>query len=208
VAYLDSRKIPKKVRHRIFYHNNYTEWAVKQFKRDVKFIPKYDERAVLLCKGFDGEMVGTIGRTITDSSLRYNNIKVNDQYQNLVYGLDNINTSTQIRVVEGAFDSLFVDNCIAVSSSALGSSTLYAAKEKTVLIWDNEPRNRDICKSLNTAIESGHSVLIWPPEIKQKDINNMILFDGVTDIERIIKNNTFSGLMARMKFNQWKKCII
>ena len=41
----------------------------------------------------------------------------------------------------------------------------------------------------------------------QKDINELIL-NGMTENEimEIIKNNTYSGAIAKLKLNQWKKC--
>ena len=46
-------------------------------------------------------------------------------------------------------------------------------------------------------------IVIWPSFIKQKDINQMIMSD--LDVNKIIKQNTFSGLQANLQFNFWKK---
>jgi hypothetical protein len=52
-------------------------------------------------------------------------------------------------------------------------------------------------------IHSQTSIVIWPTTIKQKDINEMIMSD--IDVVNIIKQNTFSGLQAKLQFNFWKK---
>jgi DNA-binding CsgD family transcriptional regulator len=51
-----------------------------------------------------------------------------------------------------------------------------------------------------------HSIVIWPDTIGEKDINAMIM-SGKTqsEIQNIISSNTFKGIRAQLKFNQWKK---
>ena len=62
-------------------------------------------------------------------------------------------------------------------------------------MFDNEPRNREIIKNIEKAIDEGYNVVIWPSHIEEKDINDMII-SGLTNVEitDIIHNNTFSGL--------------
>ena len=73
-------------------------------------------------------------------------------------------------------------------------------------MFDNEPRNREIVKNIEKAIEEDYSVVIWPSEIEEKDINDMII-SGLTNVEvsDIIHRNTFSGLQAKTKLSHWKK---
>ena len=49
-------------------------------------------------------------------------------------------------------------------------------------------------------------MVIWPKSVVQKDINDMIV-SGMTkeEIEKIIKENTFSGVEAKLKFSEWRK---
>jgi hypothetical protein len=49
-------------------------------------------------------------------------------------------------------------------------------------------------------------VVIWPDNIGEKDINEMIM-SGKTksEIQNIISSNTFRGLRAQLRFNQWKR---
>ena len=47
---------------------------------------------------------------------------------------------------------------------------------------------------------------MWPDTLKEKDINDMIL-SGYTksQIQKIIKDNTFEGVAAKLRFTKWKK---
>ena len=105
-------------------------------------------------------------------------------------------------VVEGPLDSLFLDNCIATAQSDLRVSE----KDNSVLIPDNEPRNSEVVKQIGKYIDEKYKVVIWPSDIQEKDINEMIL-SGKTerDIKDIIAQNTFDGLLAKTKLSQWKK---
>ena len=73
-------------------------------------------------------------------------------------------------------------------------------------MFDNEPRNREIVKNIEKAIEEDYNVVIWPSEIEEKDINDMII-SGLTNVEitDIIHRNTFSGLQAKTQLSHWKK---
>jgi hypothetical protein len=76
----------------------------------------------------------------------------------------------------------------------------------TVLIYDNEPRNKEIVNMVERAVKNNYRVVIWPNNVEGKDINEMII-DGMTEseIKEIIDTNTFSGLRALTEFTYWKK---
>ena len=79
-------------------------------------------------------------------------------------------------------------------------------KEKVVLIPDNEPRNKQVCKQIEQCIKDGYSVVLWPHSVKEKDINDMIL-SGYTsaEIQELIHNNTHKDLQAQTVFSSWKR---
>jgi hypothetical protein len=72
-----------------------------------------------------------------------------------------------------------------------------------VYIYDNEPRNREIVNRIYNTIDRGDSVVIWPSNITEKDINDMVLSGH--DVMSMLKLNTYQGLEAKIKFNNWKK---
>jgi hypothetical protein len=137
--------------------------------------------------------------------MRYVTVRV-DSNQRKFFGLDSVNEDERIYVVEGPIDSLFVKNTVATADSNLQSITDIFDKTKVTLVFDNEPRNKEIVKLMEKAIENHFSVVIWPPMIEKKDINEMIM-DGFTkdEISDIIHKNTFVNLRAKMEFVNWKK---
>jgi hypothetical protein len=52
-------------------------------------------------------------------------------------------------------------------------------------------------------IERGERVVIWHSQIKEKDINDMVL--AGRDVQRVVECSNYSGLEAKLKFNTWKK---
>jgi hypothetical protein len=108
--------------------------------------------------------------------------------------------------VEGPIDSMFLSNAVATADSNLESIVATLDKSKVVLVFDNEPRNKEIVSKINSAIDNHFNVVIWPEFIDSKDINEMIL-DGFSpdEIQDIISKNTFVNLRAKMEFVNWKK---
>ena len=77
-------------------------------------------------------------------------------------------------------------------------------KEDITVVLDNEPRSKEIVKRMTQLADNNYSLVIWPDTISEKDINDMTLA-GVRDIQKIIDDNTFTGLELRMKLAAWKK---
>ena len=102
-------------------------------------------------------------------------------------------------------DSLFVKNAVATADSNLTIAE-YLGKDRLVLIYDNEPRNKAIVKQIERAIDKDFRVCIFPETFKGKDINEAIL-NGLTkpEISRIIDQNIYSGMRAKIELNKWKK---
>ena len=95
---------------------------------------------------------------------------------------------------------------MAVASSALQSASEYFDKSKLVLVYDNEPRNKEIVNLMEKSIDNHFNVVIWPAMIQEKDVNDMVLtgfdIDGLHDI---MEKHTFVNLRAKMEFINWKK---
>ena len=72
-----------------------------------------------------------------------------------------------------------------------------------VYVFDNEPRNREICNRMNKIIENGNKIVIWEKAIQQKDINDCVI--AGLNVMNMLKLNAYSGLEAKIKFNEWKK---
>jgi hypothetical protein len=142
----------------------------------------------------------------SDYKLRYFTLRTNESQDKLIYGMDKVNTNELVKIVEGPFDSMFLSNCVGSGDSALIQTAKLIDAENKVLIFDNEPRNKEIVKLMEDAIKLGYDIVIWPDTIEQKDINEMVMAGFSPDeIEGIISSNTFTGLRAQMKFISWKK---
>ena len=137
--------------------------------------------------------------------MRYITVKMSEESSKF-FGIDKVDENQKIYVVEGPIDSLFLDNAIATADSNLVRAGEVFDKSKIVLVFDNEPRNKEIVKILDKAIEDHYNVVIWPEMIESKDINDMVL-DGfsVDEIRDIVEKNTFVNLRAKMEFINWKK---
>ena len=72
-----------------------------------------------------------------------------------------------------------------------------------VYVYDNEPRNAEICRRIQTAIATKQTVVIWPSDIEEKDINDMFL--GGHDVQNLVESNMYDGLAATLQFNTWKR---
>jgi hypothetical protein len=72
-----------------------------------------------------------------------------------------------------------------------------------IWVFDNEPRNREIVERISKTIDRGDQIVIWPSNIKEKDVNDMTLCGH--DVMSVLQSNTYSGLKAKIKFNNWKK---
>ena len=104
-------------------------------------------------------------------------------------------------MVEGPLDCLFVDNCIAIAGADVPSLDC-----DFTVIFDNEPRNREICKQMEKTLSTGRRIVIWPDHMDWKDINDMVIHGySKSEIQEIIIDNTFSGAAARLRFIEWKK---
>ena len=146
-----------------------------------------------------GEVFAYQGRAFGDEKPKYLTIKL--QERDKIFGLDKIDKRKEVLVVEGPLDSLFLDNCIAVA----GADVPNLDCDFTV-VFDNEPRNRELLKQIEKTINHGHKICLWPEEMEYKDINDMIL-GGYTkeEIQDIIKHNTYQGTTATLWFTKWRK---
>jgi hypothetical protein len=120
-----------------------------------------------------------------------------------VYNLDRVDITKDVYVTEGPLDSLFLDNAVAAGSSDMNAIKSVIPKEKLVLVFDNQPRNKEIVKLMEKAINEDYKLVIWPEKICEKDINEMYLA-GLA-VQEIINQNTFSGLELKLNFTRWKK---
>lgn len=203
-TYVNSRLIPAKMHCRLFFAPKFKTWinTLVPDKFDIDHEGFKDEpRLVIPFIDKNGDMFALQGRSFSNKGIRYITIVINPDVPKL-YGLDTVDFDKRFYVTEGPIDSMFLSNAIAMAGADLPYHTI--DKKNATIVFDNEPRNREIVKKIEKYIDLGFDVSIWPEWIPYKDINEMVL-NGMTNIEKIINENTYQGLSAKMKLSSWKK---
>lgn len=203
--YIASRKIPYHYWKQLYYANDFKGFVQETFEdHDYSKLKDDDARIVLPFYDRDNKLLGVQGRAIGASKIRYITIKQNEECKK-IFGLDRLDLSKKVYVVEGPIDSLFLDNAVATMDANL-TSVSDVIKDNFVLVFDNECRNKEIVKNMERALKKNYPVCIWPSSIQEKDINDMILSGYAKEqLEFIIDQNTFTDLKAQLQFNMWRK---
>ena len=200
--YLLKRKIPEKYFSELYYTRNFSKFVNKYYE-DKLPLQKSDERIVIPFKNRKNKTFGFQGRALDISNtLRY--ITINESNLPKIYGLHKIDINKQIYIVEGAFDSFFLENSLAVSGS---SFNFLQRLKNVVIIYDNEPRNEVICNLIEKSIDNNQKVVLLPENIIGKDVNEIFINHNMTlkEIQELYSSNIYQGLQAKIKFNEWKK---
>ena len=203
--YCMGRKIPEDTYVNLYYAECFKKFIDEILPDNEKELKENDPRLIIPFFDENGQLIAVQGRTLNNSKIRYITIKLNDE-TNKIFGLDRVDKNEKVYVTEGPIDSLFLPNGIATADSNLMAAEKAISRDKLVLVFDNEPRNKDLCKIIDKAIENHFAICIWPEMIQEKDINEMIM-NGFSQDELvdIIDKNTFVNLRAKMEFIQWKK---
>ena len=203
-VYVQQRRIPQAIWSELYYAEDFAAF-IQDLGIEKEGLHQNDKRLIIPFYNKEKELMAVQGRSLGESKLRYITLKLHDDNKK-VYGLDRANTESMVYVTEGPIDSMFIENALATADSNLESITDCVDKSKVVLVFDNEPRNKEIVAKINSAIDNHFNVVIWPEFIDSKDINEMVL-DGFSpdEIQDIISKNTFVNLRAKMEFVNWKK---
>lgn len=204
-VYLKKRKIPSDRLSSLYYANDFAQFVKSIIPDYDKNLKSEDPRIVIPFYDEDNILLGFQGRALLSSSIKYITIKLNDDYHKL-FGLDKLDKTKTVYVVEGPVDSMFIQNSVATMDASLYTIIQTLGNLDYVFIYDNEPRNKDVCRNIEKTIALGKKVVIWPKNIQSKDINDMILSNVTSsEIQRIIDSNTFSEHRAQLEFQMWKK---
>ena len=194
--YLERRKLdPSK----FFFTNKFKEWT-NTHKKTFDNITRDESRIVIPLYDVKNNLIGFQGRSLVPNSVKYITVMINEEAPK-IYGLDKVKTEKPIYILEGPFDSTLVENSVAMCGSDLDVRTFGWCDY--IWVFDNEPRNREIVERIDKTIGRGDQVVIWPSNIKEKDVNDMTLSGH--DVKSVLESNTYSGLKAKIKFNNWKK---
>ena len=195
--YLESRRLDAT---KFYYAEKFKEFVRTYIKDYAEGEISYDEPRIIIPLYQDKKLIGFQGRSLGPNKLKYITIML-DEKSPKIYGLDTIDKKSTVYVVEGPFDSCFLSNSVALCGS--DGDMAYFQGINIVFVYDNEPRNREIVSRIERCISRGEGVVIWPDNIKEKDINDMVL-SGL-DVQSVVESNVYYGLEANLKFNNWKR---
>ena len=182
-----------------FFAAKFKEWVNTQ-KYTFHDITKDESRIIIPMYDEDKNIIGFQGRSLGPNNVKYITVMLNEDAPK-IYGLDKIDTKKPVYILEGPFDSTFVENAVAMCGSDLDIRSFGWSDH--IWVFDNEPRNREIIERIHKTIDRGDKIVIWPSSIVEKDVNDMI--NSGHDVSKVIESNTYSGLKAKIKFNYWKK---
>jgi len=193
--YLENRKLnPDK----FYYTDKFKAWS-NSHKKTFDSVT-YDEPRIIIPLFYKNTLIGFQGRSLGPSKVKYITVMINDDAPK-IYGLDTIRKSSPVFVTEGPFDSTLIRNSIAMCG-ADGDVRKWGISDP-VWVYDNEPRSKEITARISSTIARGESVVIWPTNIHEKDINDMVLAGH--DVQSIVESNVYKGLEAKLKFTTWKR---
>ena len=194
--YLEKRKLnPDK----FYFTDTFKKWTNTK-KQTFDTIGRDEPRIIIPMYDVSKNLIGFQGRSLTHNSVKYITVMLDDEAPKL-YGLESIDENKPIYIVEGPFDSTFVENGVAMCGADVDVGSF--GWSDYIWVLDNEPRNREIVNRVAKLIDRGEKVVIWPNQIIEKDINDMVL--GGQNIMDVLKSSTYHGLEAKVKFNTWKK---
>ena len=194
--YLENRKLdPSK----FYFAYKFKEWTNTQ-KQTFDTIGRDESRIIIPMYDKDKTLIGFQGRSLGPNSVKYITVMIKDDAPK-IYGLDQIDNEKPIYIIEGPFDATLVQNGVAMCGSDLDIRSF--GWSNYIYVYDNEPRNREIINRITKTINRGDKVVIWPTSIVEKDINDMVL--SGQNIMNVLESNTYSGLKAKIKFNNWKR---
>lgn len=206
VKYVETRKIPRDQFSLLYFAPKF-----KQFVNGIipnKFGAVVEEHPRLIIPYFNshGKCFAFQGRAFGKEQPKYYTIKI-DETEERIFGIDRVDFSRRVYITEGPLDSLFLPNAIAVSGSSFNTPTIEQLKTNATLVYDNEPRSRELTKLIAKSIEQHFAVCLWPDTVPYKDINEMVI-NGMSpqQILDIINHNTYSGAEAQLRFAAWRKC--
>jgi hypothetical protein len=203
--YVVNRKIPSDKWDLLYFAAKFKTWS-NSIKYQFTNTENDTPRLVIPFFNEDGKCFMYQGRAFGKEQPKYITIRL-DEKEEKIFGVDRLDYSKRIYVVEGPIDSIFVPNSIAIGGAGFDTPFTQGIKTNATLIMDNEPRSKEICKFIEKLINEDYSVCLWPDTVQEKDVNEMIMAGkSIDQIMQTINTNTFQGMEAKLKFTQWRKC--
>jgi transcription elongation factor Elf1 len=199
--YIESRLIPTSMHHKLFYTPKFKQFVNSVVPNKFEDIDNDEPRLIIPFIDKEKMLFGFQGRSFKKDGIRYITIMIRDDMPK-VFNLDQCDQTKQHFIFEGPIDSMFVSNSLAMAGQSINWSV---CNEHTVFVFDNEPRSKETCAKIEQAINKGYGVVLLPHSIVQKDINDLVMAYPNIDIDRLLVDNIYSGLTAKLQFQNWRK---
>ena len=201
--YVLKRKIPEKYFSKLYLSDKFMSFVNKAKPNTFGHTKGEHPRLIIPFYDNQNKVFAFQGRAFGKEQPKYLTVKLDENKQK-VYGLESVNLQEPLYIVEGPIDSMFLKNCLAAAGADL---TLKVEPSNVTYIFDNEPRNKEIIKRMYDVIEKDYNLVVWPDDMRHKDINDMIMSGmSVAEVQTIISKNTFAKLEALTKISYYKKC--
>ena len=201
--YVLKRKIPEKYFSKLYLSDKFMSFVNKAKPNTFGHTKGEHPRLIIPFYDNQNKVFAFQGRAFGKEQPKYLTVKLDENKQK-VYGLESVNLQEPLYIVEGPIDSMFLKNCLAAAGADL---TLKVEPSNVTYIFDNEPRNKEIIKRMYDVIEKDYNLVVWPDNMRHKDINDMIMSGmSIAEVQTIISTNTFAKLEALTKLSYYKKC--
>jgi hypothetical protein len=203
--YVENRMIPSRRHGKLFYSPKFYAFVNQLVPNKIPHIVKDEPRLVIPLLDLDNKLLGIQGRAFGASKNKYITIMLEENNPK-IYGLDEVDLTKDVYVLEGPIDSMFVPNSIAMAGADVSGLKRYSGTN-FIYVYDNEPRSIEICKRIEKNIKEGYSIVLFPEYIEQKDVNDMVMAGmALEEVLEVISSNTFKGLEANAMLSKWRKC--
>lgn len=209
--YIKGRCIPEFRWEDVFYTDDFKKFMDENYPDHGKDLIQDDPRIVMFYKDLNGYTTHVAGRSlrVQEGKLRYMTVQVSTVDRKM-FGFERVDFTKFVYVLEGQFDSMFVENSVASGDSNLEGLADHLKKIRNahcILVFDNQPRNKQIVKLVKEAVKNGRMIVFLPEKYAEKDINDMVK-NGVVkpeEIKGLLQKYTYGGLYAELQFSKWKK---
>ena len=121
-VYCEHRVIPQQFMNKIFYAEDFKNWALSVCQVDYSSLMNKEPRLVIPFFDKDNQLIGAQGRALQESKIRYVTVKVHEDAPK-VFGLERWDSDQHTYLVEGPIDSFFLPNCLAMAGADTVSYT-------------------------------------------------------------------------------------
>jgi len=177
------------------YFNSKFEWYFG--KQDLRIGDKLYKltNSIIIPLYYGEEMYGFYSRNIHSKEFFTYMPEQNTGYK--IFNWFQIDKSEPVYIFEGIFDSLSMreDNVIALMGAKIPEERLRELK-KPVFVLDNDKTG--ILNSIEYA-KRGYPVYIQPNDLKEKDMNELLLNHPELNVSEMIKENIFTGISAEIR---------